>query len=213
MRRRWAPCVPGAALVLCALLVGKISFAAPGPREVIDETANQVLVVLRDKSLEKQQKIHRIEDIAYARFDFDTISRLVLARNWNSLSDSQQREFVKEFKEHLSVTYGRNVDSYSNEKVVIVSDREEARGDWTVKTKIIRSTGDDFQVDYRLRQKDADWKIIDVVIEGVSLIANFRSQFQDIISSGGIDHLITLLREKNAAGETIVENPKLKPKD
>ena len=213
MRKRWVPCVPGTALVVCALLVGQILLAAVGPREVIEETANQVLAVLRDKSLEKQQKIHRIEDIAYARFDFDTISRLVLARNWNSLSESQKSEFVKEFKEHLSVTYGRNVDSYSNEKVVIGADREEARGDWTVKTKIVRSSGDDFQVDYRLRQKDGEWKVIDVVIEGVSLIANFRSQFQDLISSGGVDHLITLLREKNAAGETIVENPKLKPKD
>jgi phospholipid transport system substrate-binding protein len=201
------------ALLVGLLLVARSSLAAPGPRDVIDQTANQVLVVLRDKSLDKQQKIHRIEEIVYARFDFDTISRLVLARNWGSLSDSQKSAFVKEFKEHLSVTYGRNVDSYNNEKVVVGSDREEARGDWTVKTKITRSTGDDFQVDYRLRQKDGEWKVIDVVIEGVSLIANFRSQFQDIISNGGVDHLITLLREKNAAGETIVENPKLKPKD
>ena len=81
-------------------------------------------------------------------FDFDVISRLALARNWATLSPEQQTRFIEEFRQHLSVTYGRNLDSYNNEKVVILGDREEQRGDWSVKTKIARGGGnDDIMVD------------------------------------------------------------------
>ena len=108
---------------------------------------------------------------------------------------------------YLSVTYGKNLDSYSNEKVVLLGDREEARGDWSVKTKIARGGGnDDILVDYRLRKLPGteDWKIIDVTIEGVSLVANFRSQFQEIMASGGAARMLALLAEKNAKGESIL---------
>ena len=102
------------------------------------------------------------------------------------------------------MTYGRNVDNYKNEKVAILGERPEARDDVTVQTKILRGGGsDDVLVDYRLRQADGQWKIIDVIIEGVSLVSNFRSQFQDIVANGGPDRLLELLREKNAAGEPL----------
>jgi phospholipid transport system substrate-binding protein len=108
------------------------------------------------------------------------------------------------FKNHLSMTYGRNVESYKNEKVQITGSRPETGGDATVKTKIVRGGGgNDILVDYRLRQRDGTWKIIDVVIEGVSLVPNFRSQFQDVVASGGPERLLALLREKNAKGEPL----------
>ena len=102
---------------------------------------DDALVVLKDKSLQPEQKVHKLEEIAYARFDFDTMARLVLARNWAKLSPEQQQEFVREFKRHLSVTYGKNIENYRNETIEISGDREEARGDWTVKTKILRGGG------------------------------------------------------------------------
>src|SRR6185436_4928392 len=101
------------------------------------------------------------------------------------------------------MTYGRNVENYKNEKVTITGARQETGGDSTVKTKILRGGPGDILVDYRLRQRDGTWKIIDVIIEGVSLVSNFRSQFQDILSSGGPDHLIALLKDKNAKGESM----------
>jgi len=110
---------------------------------------------------------------------------------------------MKQFKEHLAMTYGRNVENYKNEKVTITGSREEAKGDWTVKTKILRGGPGDILVDYRLRQRDGSWRIIDVIIEGVSLVSNFRSQFQDVVSGGGPERLIALLREKNAKGEPL----------
>src|SRR5205823_5743880 len=121
---------------------------------------------------------------------------LVLARNWGRLSADQQAEFVRLFKAHLALTYGRSIESYSNEKVEVVGERDEGHGDWTVKTKILRGGGNaDVLVDYRLRQENDAWRIIDVVIERVSLVANFRSQFQDIMSSGGPAKLLDEERE------------------
>jgi len=182
--------------------------AAVGPQEVVDQTSTRVVDILRNGSLSSDQKRKQIEDIVYEQVDFDTLSRLVLGQNWKQLSAEQQQEFMKEFRQHLSVTYGRNIDSYKNEKVQIVGGREEARGDYTVLSKILRGGGSqDIVVDYRLRQRDGQWRIIDIIVEGVSLVSNFRSQFQDIIAQGGPQRLIDLLREKNLKGEPLKAEP------
>jgi phospholipid transport system substrate-binding protein len=132
------------------------------------------------------------------------MSRLVLARNWSRFSPAQQAEFVREFKEHLKVTYGRNIENYQNERIEIVGEREEQRGDWTVQTKILRGGGaQDILVDYRLRKEGDAWRVIDIVIERVSLVANFRSQFQELVSQGGPQKVLDVLRDKNARGEPL----------
>ncbi len=194
---------------IAATLVAVVSLTsvahAQDARSFIQETADQVIVVLKKPDVPSPQKVRELEEIAYARFDFDTMSKLVLARNWAKLTPEQQKDFVKEFRQHLSVTYGRNIESYRNETIEITGDREEARGDWTVKTKILRG-GDDILVDYRLRKIDGQWKIIDVVIERVSLVANFRSQLQDVVTNQGADAMLTLLRDKNASGQSILPN-------
>lgn len=173
------------------------------PTAVVQQTADQVVAVLAEKGLSSAEKRSKVEQIVYAHFDFTTLSKLVLARNWKQLSPAQQHDFVEEFKRHLSVTYGRNVETYNNERAIITGDRQEKDGDWTVKTKILRPSAADILVDYRLRKQDGTWQVIDVIIEGVSLVANFRSQFQEILSSSNPDHLIQLLREKNAKGEPL----------
>jgi phospholipid transport system substrate-binding protein len=177
--------------------------AVEAPTAVVQQTADAVVAVLADKDLSVEQRRHKVEDIVYAHFDFETLSRLVLARNWRELTPEQQKTFVEEFKRHLSVTYGKNVETYNNEKAVVTGDRAEARGDWTVKTKVIRPNAEDILVDYRLRKEGSEWRVIDVIIEGVSLVANFRAQFQEIISRDGAAKLIQLLHEKNAKGESL----------
>src|SRR5262249_10528999 len=135
-----------AAVALCATL----AVAAEGPREVVRRLADQVLAVLKDRSLASDVKRRRIEDIVYTGVDFDVLSRLVLARNWTRFTPDEQQRFEQEFKQHLSLTYGKSIDSYKNEELQITGDREEARGDWTVKSKILRGGGsDDVLVDYR----------------------------------------------------------------
>jgi phospholipid transport system substrate-binding protein len=187
------------AVVALASCLAAMARAGDSPRAIVEKMTQAAIDVLGNKGLASEEKHHRIEDLADANFDFDTMSRLVLARNWGRLSAAQQAEFVRLFKKHLALTYGRRIESYSNEKVEVVGERDEGRGDWTVKTKILRGGGNaDVLVDYRLRQENDAWRIIDVVIERISLVANFRSQFQEIVSSGGPAKLLDLLREKNA---------------
>ncbi len=192
------------AVVALASCLASGALAGESPRAIVEKMSRAAVDILGDKSLSSDEKRHRLEDLAYANVDFETMSRLVLARLWGQLSPAQQTEFVKLFREHLALTYGRNIESYNNEKVQVVSDHDEGRGDWTVKTKILRGGGSaDALVDYRLRQENDAWRIIDIVIERVSLVANFRSQFQEIVSSGGPAKLLDVLREKNAKGEPL----------
>ncbi len=191
--------------LVAVVLIAGLAHAALGgepPRVVVEKMTQAALDILARKGASSEEKRHALEELAYANVDFDTMSRLVLARNWSQLSAPQQAEFVKLYKEHLSLTYGRNIENYNNERVEVVGERDEGRGDWTVKTKILRGGGSaDVLVDYRLRQENDAWRIIDIVIERVSLVANFRSQFQEIMSNGGATKLLEVLREKNAKGE------------
>jgi phospholipid transport system substrate-binding protein len=190
---------------LCVLNVGvQFAAAADTPKELVHQLSDAVIAVLQEKNLSADAKRQKIRGIVEGYVDFQTMSRLVLARNWNGLDDAKKKEFVEEFKQSLSVTYGKNVETYNNEKVQITGDRDEGRGDWTVQTKILRPQGGgDILVDYRLRQLNGEWKVIDLVIERVSLVSSYRSQFQEVMANGGIDHLLQLLREKNAAGQPL----------
>lgn len=195
-----------AGLSLVLLFGGGGAAAEQSPAQVVDGLASQVIPILQDNGLSADQKRDRIEQIAYQAMDFQVLSKLVLARNWSKFSPAQQNDFVNEFKRHLSVTYGRNVENYNNERVKILGERKAGKADIVVQTKILRGGhSEDVVVDYRLRQRDGQWKIIDVVVEGVSMVSNFRSQFQDIVSNGGPDRLLTLLKQKNASGEPLVQ--------
>ena len=192
------------ALTLGLALARPAAAALPSePAGVVEQTASRVIDILADKNASADDKRHRIQEIVYANLDFETLSKLVLARNWSRFDETQRAKFMNEFKQHLSMTYGRNVENYRNERVSILDSRQEPNGDVTVRSKILRGGPGDIAVDYRLRQRDGAWRIIDVIIEGVSLVSNFRSQFQDVVASGGPDRLITLLAEKNAKGEPL----------
>jgi phospholipid transport system substrate-binding protein len=185
-------------------LFAQTASTADSPRDLVRKLSDAVIAVLQEKNLSADAKREKIRGIVQDYVDFTTMSRLVLARNWSGLDDSKKAAFTEEFKQHLSVTYGRNVETYNNEKVEIVGDRDEGRGDWSVQTKILRPQGGgDILVDYRLRQIDGEWKVIDLIIERVSLVSNYRSQFQEVMANGGIDKLLQLLREKNAAGQPL----------
>src|SRR5262245_6152846 len=203
------PCAEPRRRLLAVAVVLRLSAPAaaqPSPRGVVQRTSDQVLAVLAEPGLGKADRREKVKAIVLANTDFDTLCRLVLARNWSRFSADQQREFQREFKDHLSATYGRRLDDYRGEKLAIEGDRKETNGDWTVQSRIVRGGGsNDVLVDYRLRQTDGQWRVIDVIIEQVSLVANFRSQFQEIIANGGPAKLLELLREKIAKGEEFQE--------
>ena len=131
-----------------AILVAVVSgLAAPGvraateseagARAVIAETVDEVLAVLRDKSRPTEDRIRSIEQIVYGRFDLYVMSRLVLARNWKRFSDEQKEQYVAEFKQYLTNSYGNRIERYDQQEVEIIGEREEPRGDVVVQTKIL----------------------------------------------------------------------------
>ena len=173
--------------------------ASAGPREVVQEVIDGGIAILEKDDLTHEQKRSELQVMVERYFDFETLSSLVLARKWRGLSASEKQAFISEFKTHLTLTYGKNVADYNDEKVLITGDKEEARGDWTVRTKIVRQAAPEILVNYRLRQRDGNWQMIDVVVEGVSLVSNWRAQFREVLGNSSIDKLIELLRNKNAA--------------
>jgi phospholipid transport system substrate-binding protein len=189
----WLCLVPGLASAAAEPLAG------PAPRAIIEETVEEVLGILRDSARSDAQRRSELEALALERFDFRTMSRLVLAKYWKRFDAEQQREFVEEFRTFLANDYGSRLERYEQEDVVVLGERQEPRGDVTVQTKIVGGENDGALVDYRMRNRKGEWRIIDVVIEGISLVANFRDQFREVMSSDGPDRLLEKLREKNAA--------------
>jgi phospholipid transport system substrate-binding protein len=188
------------ALLLCAAPSGAIA-VEDDAKSAVEATIAEALEVLRNDELSSQAKRGRLEELAYQRFDFERMSRLVLARSWKKLSEQQRTDFEAEFKRHLALTYGRNLESYADEDLAVGDLRKHSNGDITVESSVVGGNNDGARVDYRMRERDGKWYAIDVIVEGVSLISNFRSQVQEIISNKGADRLIETLREKNAKEE------------
>jgi phospholipid transport system substrate-binding protein len=170
------------------------------PRAVVELNSQKVLAIL-NSGANDDEKIKQLEQLAYSVIDFDTVSRLVLAKYWRQFTPEQRQQFEDEFKRALTVSYGRRIGQFGQEKVVILGERQEPLGDVTVQSHIVGGKAGDIKVDYRLRQKDGTWYVIDVIVEGVSIVSSYRTQFQEIIGQGGPERLLAELHQKNASGE------------
>lgn len=164
--------------------------------ELVSEMIDLVLAELSKKEVEKEVKIKALESIVFENFDFATISRLVLAKNYKRFDKDQRRDFEANFKHYLSRFYGSRLVDYADENVEVKGARLEKRGDVTVMTKIIGGDVDGIEMNYRVRNRNDAWRVIDVTIEGVSTVSNFRAQFREIISQGGPEQLLKTLRNK-----------------
>jgi phospholipid transport system substrate-binding protein len=171
----------------------------PGPRATIEQMANQVLAVMRDPALSSEERLEALEALAMERFDFETMSRLVLAKNWKRFSEAEREEFRVEFTRYLARNYGSRIDRYDQEEVEILGERKEPRGDVTVRTRVVGGEFEGTILDFRLRGKSGRWLIIDVTAEGISFVSNYRDQFREVLGRGGPQHLLQQLREKNIA--------------
>jgi phospholipid transport system substrate-binding protein len=196
--------------VVVLLCAAALAFAAPfaaqakgkkaagDPQVVVAGALDDVMAVLNDVGASEASRRDRIADIAFAHFDFSVMSKLVVARPWKKFSDAQKTEFVEEFKTHLARSYGRRLARYEGTQVDVVGKQEEQRGDVTVLSKVVGGQFDGATMDYRMRGKTGEWLVIDVVIEGVSLVSNFRSQFKPILAQGGAAELLGRLKDKNS---------------
>jgi phospholipid transport system substrate-binding protein len=178
----------------------------PTAPQVIQQVSHDVIAVLSDKSLSPQEKRDKVRDIAWANINFEIMSRLCIGHAWRDLSDDQRTDYVQQFKLLVTNTYIHLVDNYTDQQLQMLGDRQESDGDWTVLTRLTGTKDDKpnqelAKLDYRLRNKGGDWKIIDMTIDNASLVLNYRAQFQDILSNGGVDHLLQVLHQKNAAND------------
>jgi phospholipid transport system substrate-binding protein len=196
-----------AGLAAAALLFSGSALAAPtdDAKAAMQGTINEVLTALRQPGKDERARRTEIERIAKTRFDFTTMSKLVLKRDWKRFSPAEQKDFVEQFTEYLSASYGTRIARYANEDVATLGSRAEVNQDVTVQTAIKGGQFDGATVDYRMRLITGKWQVIDVVIEGISLVSNFRSQFAEVIEKGGPQELLNRIKAKNAAG--VVDPP------
>ena len=134
------------------------------PTKIIDEAAQKIVAVLARTEEPAEVRIGEIEEIAYEIFDFTTMSKLVLARNWRKLDKEKRAEFVREFRTHLSRTYGTRLDNFSDIGVDVYGAQVEVRNDVTVKSRVVGGQFDGSELAYRMRNRKEGWKIIDVVM-------------------------------------------------
>jgi len=172
---------------------------ASSVQDELQVTLDQILVVLRDPSLKGEANIEKrrasLRNIIYKKFSFDKMSQLCLARHWKDRSDEEKKTFVELFGKLLEQTYVSKIESYTDEKVVFVKEfvnNKKAQ----VNTKIVTDTIE-IPIDYRLFQtNDGSWMVYDLVIEGVSLVGNYRSQFDQMLQQDSYDKLLEEIKKK-----------------
>lgn len=179
------------------------AFAALAPDELVRKTADDVIATIKsDKDIQagNKSKIYKLaEEKILPNFDFEKISRLVIGKHWRSASSEHKSQFKEEFKNLLLRTYAVALGKYQDQKIEYLPMRMKPDDEIvTVKTEIIQSGAQPVKVDYVLTKGGPDgWLVIDIIIEGVSLVTNYRSQFASEIKSSGMDGLIKALSDKN----------------
>ena len=182
-------------------------FALEAPDALVKRTAEDVLAIVKtDKDIQagNQEKIYVLaEEKILPNFNFDRVSRLVLGKNWTKATPEQKAAFQIEFRSLLLRTYATALSKYKNQTIDYKPLRmADGATTASVKTQILQQGGQPIEVDYSLAKEVDAWKVFDIVIEGVSLVTNYRSQFSTEVRQNGLDSLIKKLADKNAAAKT-----------
>jgi phospholipid transport system substrate-binding protein len=172
---------------------------AGAPQDAVRLNVNKVLDVLRDPTLKaesaKEAKKEKLRLIYNGMFDDIELGKRTLARNWNSLNTAQRQEFVKLFRQVLEKAYVDKILDYTNEKIVFDKESMLSATQAEVQTKIVTASKE-IPIAYRVIVKDGAWKVYDIVIENVSLVLNYRTQFNEILEKNKPESLLETLREK-----------------
>lgn len=192
-----------ALFVIVLILICQSASASPGPMMQMEKAVDDILVIMQDKSLEqpefKQERRSRIVAIVKRNFDFKEMSRRTLARYWKTLSAKEQDDFVGLFTKLLEKTYIDRVDTYSDEKVVFK--KETIKGKKALVYSDFIKDNKEIPVNYKLKNNKGQWMVYDVIVEGVSFIRNYRTQFQSIIEKEKYAGLVTRMEEKVKSNE------------
>jgi phospholipid transport system substrate-binding protein len=189
---------------LAGLLILMVFFSvlpayAGTPLSTVQANVDKVLVVLRDPSLKadsaKEIKKERLRSIYGSMFDEVEVSKRTLARNWNKLNTAQRREFVQLYQHVLEKAYIDKILSYTNEKITYERESRLSENQVEVQTFIITSSKK-IPISYRVLLSGGKWKVYDVIIENVSLVQNYRTQFNTILEKNSPEGLLEILRTK-----------------
>jgi phospholipid transport system substrate-binding protein len=186
-------------IILALCLIFPVSVFAGSPLEAVKGNVDKVLDVLRDPSLKAQSarklRKDKIRVISERMFDFTELSKRTLAQNWKRFDPKQQKEFVGLYRSLLEDAYANKIMSFTDEKIIFTKEFTLTEKTAEVQS-VVQRRNEDIPIYYRVILKDGEWKVYDVVIEGVSLINNYRSQFREILADRTPESLLETLRKK-----------------
>lgn len=185
-------------LVFVPLLGAGLPVLAAEPEEKIRTTADAMILILKDPELTQPERYQRITDLVRAGFHFPVMSRAVLGVYWRRAEPAQRERFTELFAEFLEASYRERIeaymDQYTDEEVKYLNERID--GDRAEVQTVIVTSNAEIPVLYRMLRDAGEWRVYDVVIEGVSLVRTYRDTFSEIARNEGVDGLIERLQEK-----------------
>ena len=186
--------------VLMALTVASVALGVEAPTVVVRGTIDEIIRLVSDEGLKKpDQEAHRrklLEETIGQHFDFEEMAKRSLAAHWRNRSEPEHQEFATLFQTLLSKTYAGKIENYSGEKVQYL--KERLKDSFAEVQTTIASNKTEISLDYRLLLKDGNWRVYDVVVDGVSLVKNYRVQFDRIIRDSSYEELVKTLRDKSS---------------
>lgn len=191
--------VPVIALILLSIWLTPGSAVGGVPTDQIKSTVDKALVVLRDPRFKPTAKTKerraQLKQILFTRFDFTEMAKRSLGANWRRRTAKEQEEFVRLFTDLLERAYADTIESYGDEKIVYVGERLD--GDFAdVNSKIFTAKGEEFSLNYRAHFVGGEWRVYDVVVENISMVNNYRSQFNRVIANSSFEELVRRLKDK-----------------
>jgi phospholipid transport system substrate-binding protein len=171
-----------------------VTVAGPGPTEAVRTSVDAIIGILKDASLDKPAKREKIRGVIGERFDFRAMSQRTLATNWKKASVEEQQHFVELFAELIQNSYIGRIEAYTNETVKYPD--EKVTDNRAVVDTLILTSSAEIPVSYRLFLKNDRWLVYDVTVEGVSLISNYRTSYQEIVKKEGFAGLLARMEEK-----------------
>lgn len=195
------------------LMVASAMAASASPRDVVQTAVTRVVAVLQDDfsaaHLDRPRSEMRraeIRRVASALFDYDEMARRTLTRHWNSRTPEEQSEFVRLFTDLLEGAYIGRIEQFSAERILYLPERVDGHYA-TVRSRIVTRRPAEIAVDYRLQLRDGRWRVFDVLLDGVSFVATFRSEFDRIIQQSSYAGLIDKLRKRGVQTTALEKTP------
>lgn len=191
----------GLLLSLAMLLTAETASAAPaaGPRGAVETAVARFMTIVQNGQVggtASAERTAEIREIVRDMFDFDEISKRALSRHWQTLQTAEQAEFVPLFRDLLERAYLAQVESVGGDRIVFLGESIDAGGSATVRSKVLTRHGGEIPLDYRMHVIGGSWRIYDVIVQGISFIASYRTQFDRVIRAESYSSLRDRLRQK-----------------